>query len=406
MKTITKITYPRFALFAFVCFALSPTAQAICQEGCLTNNNTALGEDALIANTTGNNNTAIGLEALFRNTTGSSNAATGFQALLNNTAGSENTANGYQALLNNTTGVSNTASGMQALVSNTIGLKNSANGSAALYFNTSGSNNTAAGFEALFISSTGVENTALGSLALLENTTGDDNTAVGYEALKNSTTGTNNIALGTEAGMNLTTGSSNIDIGNTGSAGDSRTIRIGMKPTHRNIFIAGISGTTVPAGVGVIVDANGHLGTVVSSRRFKKDIQPMSAASEVILSLEPVTFRYKGTLDPNGIPQFGLVAEDVAKIDPDLVARDEQGKPYTVRYEAVNAMLLNEFLKAHRKIEEQQTAIAQLKSEVARQQNLQATQQEEIKGLTSQIQKVSDRLSAKGSVVRIVSNNE
>jgi trimeric autotransporter adhesin len=403
MKRITNISDSALALFAFASFAMSPAAQAICQDGCLSNNNTALGEDALIANTTGNDNTAIGLEALFSNTTGSSNAATGFQALLNNTTGSENTANGYQALLNNSSGASNTASGMQALVSNTIGLKNSANGSAALYFNTSGSNNTATGFEALFSSSTGVENTAIGSIALLVNTTGNNNTAIGHEALKNSTTGSNNIAVGDQAGINLTTGSSNIDVGNTGVAGESRTIRIGMKPTHKNTFIAGISGVTVPAGVGVIVDSNGHLGTVVSSRRFKKDIQPMSAASEAILSLEPVTFRYNGTLDPNGIPQFGLVAEDVAKVDPDLVARDEQGKPYTVRYEAVNAMLLNEFLKEHRKVEALEvTVAAQQKGFESQIAALTAS----LKAQAAQIQKVSDQLGRSTTTARVVADNQ
>jgi hypothetical protein len=403
MKTKTNITYPAFALLAFACFMLSPMAQAICQEGCLSSNNTALGEDALISNTTGNNNTAIGLEALFSNTTGSSNAATGFQALLNNTTGSENTANGYQALLNNSTGTSNTASGMQALVSNTIGLKNSANGSAALYFNTSGSNNTATGFEALFSSSTGVENTAVGSIALLVNTTGNDNTAIGNEALKNSTTGSNNIAVGAEAGINLTTGSSNIDVGNTGLAGESRTIRIGMKPTHKNTFIAGISGVTVPAGVGVIVDPNGHLGTVVSSQQFKDDIKPMDKASAAILALKPVTFRYKKQLDPAGIPQFGLVAEEVEKVDPDLVARDEQGKPYTVRYEAVNAMLLNEFLKEHRKVEALEvTVAAQQKGFESQIAALTAS----LKAQAAQIQRVSDQLGRSTTTAQVVADNQ
>ena len=172
----------------------------------------------------------------------------------------------------------------------------------------------------------------------------------------NNTTGSNNIALGFNAGFNLTTGSNNIDIGNTGvAAGESNTIRIGTEGTQKATFIAGISGVTVAGGVGVIIDTNGHLGTVVSSARFKDEIKPMDKASEAILALQPVTFRYKKELDPDGIPQFGLVAEQVEKVNPDLVARDEQGKPYTVRYEAVNAMLLNEFLKEHRKVEEQAT---------------------------------------------------
>src|SRR5439155_21594561 len=138
------------------------------------------------------------------------------------------------------------------------------------------------------------------------------------------------------------------------------TIRIGKVGTQKAIFIAGISGTTVAEGVGVIVDTKGHLGTITSSERFKDEIKPMDKASEAILGLQPVTFRYKHELDPADIPQFGLVAEEVEKVNPDLVARDDQGKPYTVRYEAVNAMLLNEFLKAHRKMEEQEANIAQL----------------------------------------------
>src|SRR5262249_35859089 len=155
-------------------------------------------------------------------------------------------------------------------------------------------------------------------------------------------------------GQNLTTGSNNIDISNAGAANESNKIRIGTSGTHTNTFIAGISGVTVAGGVGVIIDARGHLGTVVSSERFKEKITPMDTASEAILALRPVTFRYKHDLDPEGIPQFGLVAEEVEKVNPDLVARDEQGKSYTVRYEAVNAMLLNEFLKEHKAFTEEQ----------------------------------------------------
>jgi len=153
----------------------------------------------------------------------------------------------------------------------------------------------------------------------------------------------------------------NIDIGNAGVADEAGIIRIGKVGTQTATFIAGISGVTVPGGVGVIVGNNGKLGAVVSSERFKDEIKPMDKASEAILALQPVSFRYKHELDPDGIPQFGLVAEQVEKVNPDLVARDDQGKPYTVRYEAVNAMLLNEFLKEHRKVEEQEATIAQLK---------------------------------------------
>ena len=170
--------------------------------------------------------------------------------------------------------------------------------------------------------------------------------------------------MGHEAGINLTGGNHNIDIGSPGAPGEFKTIRLGRPGLQRTTFIAGISGATVPTGVAVIVDTTGHLGTITSSARFKENIQPMDTASEAILALQPVTFRYKKDVDRQAIPQFGLVAEDVAKVNPALVARDEQGKPYTVRYEAVNAMLLNEFLKEHRKVEEQSGEIAELKRTV------------------------------------------
>ena len=307
------------------CFALSPQVRATCQEGCLTNFNTVLGDDALISNTTGNANTAAGFEALFSNTTGFSNIAIG-----------------WSALYSNTTGFANIAIGLRTLYSNSAGAGNTATGAGALYSNTSG-DNTATGYEALFSNSTGEANTAMGDEALLFNTTGSSNIALGYQA-----------------GLKLTTGSNNIDIGNPGFANESSKIRIGTNGTHTNTFIAGISGVTVADGVGVIIDGRGHLGTVVSSARFKESIKPMDKASEAILALKPVAFRYKKELDPEGIPQFGLVAEDVEKVNPDLVARDAQGKPYTVRYEAVNAMLLNEFLKARRQINAQQRQIEAL----------------------------------------------
>src|SRR5438874_12647962 len=237
----------------------------------------------------------------------------------------------------------------------------------------------------------GNNNTAMGNGALFFNTNGNSNTCLGFNALNNAT-GSSNIALGSEAGINLTTGSNNIDIGNKGKAGESQYIRIGTKGTQTHTLIAGISGATVAGGVGVIIDTNGHLGTVVSSERFKDAIEPMDKASEAILALKPVTFRYKRDLDPEGIPQFGLVAEDVEKVNPDLVARDDQGKPYSVRYEAVNAMLLNEFLKEHRrgeeqdrKIQDQETTIAELRSEM---KTLVTTVNEQ----ASQLQKVSAQL--------------
>jgi hypothetical protein len=357
-----------FLLITLACFALSPQAQAVCQEGCLTNENTVLGDDALL-NNTGINNTANGALALSSNTTGNSNTANGAFALLSNTTGSGNAANGWQALFSNTTGAENTA-----------------NGDSALLFNT-----------------TGIWNTATGSGALQSNTTGNFNTANGVIALANNTAGGSNIALGFEAGMNLTTGSNNIDIGNAGVAGESRTIRIGRSGTHTKTFIAGISGVTVPGGLGVIVGTNGKLGTVVSSARFKEAIKPMDKTSEAILALKPVTFRYKRELDPKSIPQFGLVAEQVEKVNPDLVARDDQGKPYTVRYEAVNAMLLNEFLKEHKTVQEQKATIAQLKQDF---ESKLAEQQKQIAALTAGLQKVSAQVEMSRRAPQMVNNNQ
>ena len=321
------------------------------------NFNTANGSDALQAVTTGNNNTATGVSAL-ENNSADANTATGSQALIANTTGHDNTATGFEALFSNTLGSFNTANGYQALQNNTTGIENTANGLQVLFHNTRGNNNTAAGFEALFSNTTGSNNTVDGLLALENNTIGHDNSAEGFEALANNTTGSSNIALGSSAGINLTTGSNNIEIGAPGVAAEANTIRIGKSGTQKKTFVAGIRGVTVASGVGVIVGTTGQLGTVLSSARFKDEIKPMDKASEAILQLKPVTFRYKEELDPDAIPQFGLIAEQVEKVNPDLVVRDEDGKVTTVRYEAVNAMLLNEFLKEHRKVQEQQATIA------------------------------------------------
>jgi uncharacterized coiled-coil protein SlyX len=212
--------------------------------------------------------------------------------------------------------------------------------------------------------------------------------------------------LGVSAGQKLTTGSHNIYIGNFGGSNDeSGKIRIGKVGVHNATFIAGISGATVPDGVGVIVGMNGKLGTVVSSARFKDEINPMDKASEAIFALKPVTFVYKKEIDSERIPQFGLVAEDVTKVNPDLVARDDQGKPYTVRYEAVNAMLLNEFLKEHRKGQEQDATITQLNSAVAQQQNQIKALTAALKAQAAQIQKVSDQFKTQALAPRLVAND-
>jgi Chaperone of endosialidase len=385
-------------LLAVGCFALSPDARAVCRDGCdFTNANTFLGDNALLSNTTGNNNTAIGAGALADNTTGRFNTAMGLASLAFNTTGSSNTASGGQALWSNTTGSSNTAMGDSALIFNTTGGLNTAMGDSALIRNETGGLNTAMGVDALESNGTGSNNTAMGVFALLSNTTGNNNTANGFQALFYNTTGNNNMALGVNAGQNLTTGDNNIDIGSAGVAAESNTIRIGTQGTQTDAYIAGIYRTTVARSVAVFIDSTGHLGTRGSSERLKDAIKPMGKASEAILALKPVTFRYKQKIDPEGIPQFGLVAEEVEKVNPALVARDAKGKVYTVRYDAVNAMLLNEFLKTHRKIEEQEQTISQLKSGM---ETLTAT----VKEQASQLQRVSAQLEATKPLAQVVNN--
>jgi uncharacterized coiled-coil protein SlyX len=282
---------------------------------------------------------------------------------------------------------------LDALGNNTTGNNNTANGLNALIFNTTGNNNTASGFD-----------------ALASNTTGHENTADGFQALVRNTTGSDNIALGFQAGVFLTTGSHNIDISNRGVAGESSTIRIGDVQTKT--FIVGIHGTEV-TGSPVVVNGKGQLGVAASSARYKEEIKPMEKASETILALKPVTFRYKQEIDPDGTPQFGLVAEEVEKVNPDLVVRDAKSEVYTVRYEAVNAMLLNEFLKEHRRVEEQATTITQLKSTVAKQEATIAEQQKGMETVTArleeqatQIQKVSAQLEVSKPAPQTVLNNQ
>jgi hypothetical protein len=356
------------------------------------NQNTATGLRALFSDISGGFNTATGAYSLFSNTIGFFNSATGAYALGHNTDGNYNTANGYGALYFNTGGDRNTATGFAALYRNTTGEGNIANGYQALYHNTTGGGNTVTGNFALYDNTTGIRNTATGVNALFSNTTGEGNTAIGSSALQSST-GDFNIALGNFAGESLTTGSNNIDIGNGGVAGESSTTRIGL--FQNACFIAGIFNATTSGGTAVFVNAVGQLGTVSSSRRYKKEIKAMDKASEAILGLNPVTFHYKN--DNAGTPQFGLIAEEVAEVNPDLVVRDENGEIYTVRYDAVNAMLLNEFLKERRKVEEQEKTIVELKSGMTA---LAAT----VKEQASQIQKVSAQLEASKPTMRVVNN--
>jgi hypothetical protein len=400
-------------LMVTLCFVSWPDARAVIPppDGAYPNFTTAEGQNALSSLSTGVGNTALGWLSLRTVSTGSYNTAVGAGTLVANTA-DQNTAAGVAALLSNTTGAYNTATGAIALLSNVSGDFNSAFGQGALFSNTAGADNTASGAGALFRNTVGGGNTADGFQALNFNTSGTGNTAVGYQALQHNGIGGNNIALGAFAGSNLTVGDNNIDIGAFGSNGESGAIRIGTQGLHLDTYIAGISGNTIGSGIGVIIDNNGHLGTFVSSRRFKKQIRPMDNASEQLFSLKPVTFLYNDEIDPAGISQFGLVAEDVEKVNPDLIVRDKNGKAYSVRYEQVNAMLLNEFLKEHRtveaqqkKIDEQEKTMGELKSTLAEQgktfQSKLAQQQEQIELLTSGVRKLCDQLHLNEAATRV-----
>src|SRR5438874_7719445 len=360
-------------------------------------NNTAMSWRALTSNTTGSDNTAVGSAAGISIKAGSQNTAIGSSALFGaiNATASYNTAIGFQSQYSVTTAYGNVATGWQALYSNTVGAHNSATGAEALYTNTADFN-TATGSRALYTNSTGTSNTAIGYATLYNNTSGSYNTAVGTAALTYNTTGSNNVAIGRDAGTNLTTGSNNIVIGAglLGNSADTNVTRIG-KTTQKKVFIGGIYGIAEPAGSGikpVYINSNGQLGTTppASSARFKELIKPMEKASEGILSLKPVTFRYKD--DTERTPQFGLIAEEVAKINPDLVVRDDNGQIYTVRYEAVNAMLLNEFLKEHRKNEDQQATISRLEKQV--------------EALSAGLQKVSAQLELSKPAPQTVLNSQ
>ena len=355
-------------------------------------NNTANGYNALLKNTTGTSNTASGAYALDSNTSGESNTAAGDLALENNTNGVKNTAEGYGALAANINGSNNTASGVGALGYNTSGYLNTASGAYALFKNTSGTENTASGVEALEANTTGSNNTANGFFALFSNTTGAHNTAVGYQALIENTTGTYNIAIGDGAGNILTKGSYNIDIGAPGFYGDSKTIRLGKEGKQMAAFVAGVYGTTAASGVEVYIDSNGQLGTMTSSAKFKRNIHDMGSVSDALMALRPVTFQYKSDIDPTGTPQFGLIAEEVEKVNPDLVARDDNHNIYTVRYEAVNAMLLNEVQRQHRRADGQEQFIAAQEKTIAEQQTHAQTQDKTIADQQKLLQSLAARL--------------
>jgi hypothetical protein len=374
--------------------ALLPRAQALtpAPDGGYPGGNTAEGGNALFSLTSGGYNTAVGFFSLRSDTTGNFNTAIGAGTLVLNT-GEENSATGVAALLSNTTGSSNTADGSQALLNNATGAFNTANGASALHNN-----------------STGGLNTAIGSFALINNITGSENNALGYAALS-SNTGDGNTAIGDVAGTDLTTGSGNVCIGKDvrGVAGESDTTRI------RNI-----GSTAQDTAIYVTLDTVGgdKLGYVAipSSRRYKDEIKPMNKTSEALFALKPVNFRYKREINPDRAQRFGLIAEEVEKINPALVSYDSEGKPLTVRYESINAMLLNEFLKEHRKVEAQQTTITRLNSAVVQQQkDFQVAIAEQQRGMeavtarlgeqAAQIQKVSAQVEATRPALQSVVNN-
>jgi uncharacterized coiled-coil protein SlyX len=376
------------------CFGLLSKAEAVvpAPDGGYPGFNTAEGQNALFSLTTGAANTAIGWYSLWSNTDGSYNTGVGAGTLLFNVGdqatgdGTQNTAIGAAALLFNTTGLANTATGVTALLNNIEGNGNTANGWGALSNNNGnppdGSANTAVGAGALFSNTTGDSNTAIGLNALVNNTTGSGNTAVGVRALDHNTSGGLNIALGVNAGHDVVAAQNVICIG----------LNVFGADVGDSCYIGNIFGETSASGAAVYVNSNHRLGTLTSSSRFKDDIKPMERVSEALFALKPVTFHYKKEIDPAGMQQFGLVAEQVEKVNPDLVVRDQEGKPYSVRYEQVNAMLLNEFLKEHRTVQEQKATIAELKSTVEKQEATNAQQQKQIEALAAGLQKMSAQM--------------
>ena len=373
MKSPNLILIP----IVIIGLALLPKAQAVSPppDGGYPGGNTAEGQDGLLSLTTGGFNTAVGFLSLRSNTAGSFNTGVGAGTLLANTGdqntGSQNTATGAAALLSNNTGSNNTANGAFSLFSNTTGVDNTANGTQALKSNTTGRDNTANGFN-----------------ALQKNDTGDDNTANGVSTLFNNATGNLNTAIGYFAGLNQTTGSNNVYIGSNiiGVAGESNTC-----------YIKSIFGQTTASGIPVFINSNSKLGTTTSSKRFKEEIKAMDKSSEALFELNPVTFRYKREIDPAGTRQLGLVAEEVEKVNPDLVVRDKEGKPYSVRYEQVNAMLLNEFLKEHKRVQS-------LEATVAQQQRKMDAVIASVNEQTAQIQKVSAQVEASKPAPQVVNN--
>ena len=410
----TSIQSLAIVALALVGFALSPRTHAVNPppDGGYPGFNTAEGQNALLSldTSTGLANTAVGwlslkssVDASFNTAVGAGtlvlnsgdqNTAIGAAALLLNSIGAFNTAVGAVALLNNAGGDFNTATGTSALQSNTEGDFNTANGFGALDLNTTGDANTAIGASALQSNIGGNDNTAIGLLALGANTGGSSNTAVGSSALPNNTDGLNNVVIGATAGGAITTASNVICIG-TNLDGEN---------ISNSCYIGNIFNQTSASGVAVFVNASGRLGTMTSSLRFKEEIKPMERASEALFSLKPVSFRYKKEIDVAGTSQFGLVAEDVEKVNSDLVVRDKEGRPYSVRYDQVNAMLLNEFLKEHRRVEQQDRRIREQEITITDLKKEMETVVVRLKEHDSKFVRVSEQLQRSPSEPQLVQN--
>jgi trimeric autotransporter adhesin len=416
MKTITQLVLS----FIILCVvAVAPTIQAVLPppDSGYPGGNTAEGQNALLNLTSGGFNTAVGWLSLRADTTGNFNTGIGAGTLFRNN-GDENTAVGTGALLSNFSGIQNTATGAFALFSNTgpannpswpsgiAGSFNTANGDRAFFSNTTGSGNTAIGSETLASNTTGASNIAIGVGALFGNTQGIFNTALGNASLANNTTGNGNIALGTFAGSAVTIADSVIAIGAAGEDVDN------------SCYIGQIYSNIQPQ-VGtdpdlVTINSNGRLGRAnVSSRRYKHDIQPMHKASEAIYELKPVSFRYHKEYDQTQTIAFGLIAEEVVEVNPDLVGRNREGQPESVRYEQVNAMLLNEFLKEHKKVEEQNRKLENQDARIKQQDITIAQLKADMETLVarvaeqnSKIQRVSDQVELNKAAPQLAAVDE
>ena len=359
--------------FLVACFGIFDGAQAIVTDtqDWFQFGNTAAGQTALWNLRGGHYNTALGLLSLNGLLNGSSNTAVGAWALMANTA-NNNTATGAAALVSNKTGEDNTANGISALGRNVEGSRNTAVGSQALAANTA-YDNTAIGFNALSGNTDGSSNTAIGSNAL-QISTGSFNVGIGWDTLGGNSTGNSNTAVGYGAGFSNNTGSANTALGAFAGKGVTSAFNVTClgygvlgADVDNSTWIGNVWGVTPQSGntAQIVISDGGQLGILASSKRFKKDIASMQDASEAILSLRPVSFHYK--TDAHETPQFGLIAEEVAKVNPALVLPDKDGKPYTVRYDAVNAMLLNEFLKEHHKVEKLEAALRAMNERLAEQ---------------------------------------